>query len=157
MMYVHRRSHLPPIRDQGTSLTRTQEHSTTAAPCCSISARSAGEITFFALGLRGEPLVEDSHESAKIPTIRSRQGIAGRYEAPASAPTSLTACPSIAWDRNALDPSRLRGMQDATEPLRPLLHHCGALVESGGGWTFCLLSRNYLFCDEPFSGIEREQ
>lgn len=44
-------SHLPPIRDQGTSWTRTHEHSTTAAPCCSSSSRSAGDIIFFAFGL----------------------------------------------------------------------------------------------------------
>lgn len=45
------RSHFPPIRAQGTSFTRTQEHSTTAAPYCSMSSLSAGEMIFFALGL----------------------------------------------------------------------------------------------------------
>lgn len=44
-------SHLPPILDQGTSLIRTHEQSTTAAPYCSTTSLSAGEMTVLAFGL----------------------------------------------------------------------------------------------------------
>lgn len=47
----HRRSHLPPIFDHGTSPVRAQEHSTTAAPYCSINCLSVGESRLLAMGL----------------------------------------------------------------------------------------------------------
>lgn len=51
-------SHLPPILENGTSSTRFQEHSTTAAPNSSNSGLSAGERIVFALGLQESGQVE---------------------------------------------------------------------------------------------------
>ena len=49
--YARSRSHLPPIRPNGTSSSRAQEHSTTAAPYASRISVSAGDTGILPFGL----------------------------------------------------------------------------------------------------------